>query len=192
MKEKSQNSEKSFRKKRFTARSFLKSLGHFIQNIPRLVRAVRADRVDDQFAEKIMLAVTAVNECRYCTRYHTDMAQETGVDRATIDYILESDIDAAVNETERPALIFAQQYAEANGDPRSEALSELRAAYGSETANDVLAIVRAIYFGNLTGNTFDALRFAVGQLACRSCARLSREDLGASDILNRLRNSCPI
>ena len=192
MKEKPPNSDKSFRKKRFTARSLPRAIAHFMQNIPGLVRALRADRVDAQFAEKIMLAVTAVNECRYCTRYHTDMAQETGVDQATIDHILESDIDAAVNETERPALVFAQQYAEANGDPHSETLSDLRAAYESETANDVLAFVRAIYFGNLSGNTFDAITFAVGQLAGRSCGQLSREDVGARDILNRLRNSCPI
>lgn len=192
MKEKPQYSDKHFRKKRFTPRSFLNGLGHFIKNLPRLVRAMRADRVDEQFAEKIMLAVTAVNECRYCTRFHTDMAQETGVDQATIDDILDSDIDAAVNETERPALVFAQQYAEADGDPSSEALSELRAAYGSETATDVLAFVRAIYFANLSGNTVDALLFAAGQRARRSCDQLGRGEVFARKLFNRLQNSCPI
>lgn len=192
MKQKTSDSGKSFRKKHFTARSFLAGSGHFILNIPRLVRAVRSDRVKGQFAEKIMLAVTAVNECRYCTRYHTDMAQETGVDQTTIDHILESDIDAAVNEMERPALVFAQRYAEADGEPGSEAHSELRQAYGSETAADVLGLVRAIYYGNLLGNTFDALTFAVGQLAGRSCGQLSRGNVGAREIVTRLRNSCPI
>jgi AhpD family alkylhydroperoxidase len=191
MTEQSPNPSESFRKKRFTPHSFLSGVWDFIQNIPRLVRAVRADRVDAQFAEKIMLAVTAVNECRYCTRYHTSMAQETGIDQSTIDLILESDIDTAVDETEKAALVFAQRYAEANGDPPSVALSELRAAYGSETARDVQAFVRAIYFGNLSGNTVDALKFAAARRANRSLAVLSRQCVSARDVFTRLRNACP-
>lgn len=35
-----------------------------------------------------MFAVTVVNECQYCTRYHTDVARETGIDQTTIDHIL--------------------------------------------------------------------------------------------------------
>lgn len=182
----------TFSKKRFTARSFLKSSGEFIRNIPRLVRAVRADRVDAQFAEKIMLAVTAVNECRYCTRYHTSVAQETGVDQSTIDRILESDIDTAVTETEKPALVFAQRYAEANGAPSTEARSALRAAYGSGTAADVRSFVRAIYFGNLAGNTVDALKFVAARRADRSWDRFSRRCLRARAVLTRLRHTCPI
>lgn len=181
-----------FRKRRFTARTLLIGVGQFIQNIPGLVRAIRADRVDKQFAEKIMLAVTAVNECRYCTRYHTGLARETGVAQTTIDHILQRDIEAAVSQMERPALVFAQRYAEADGNPPSQTHSELRETYDTATAADVVAFVRAIYFGNLAGNTVDALRFAAGRRVRRASGQLSHWDVTARDALSRLRKSCPL
>lgn len=181
-----------FQKKHYTPRSFLVGAVRFVQNIPRLVRAKRADRVSDQFAEKIMLAVTAVNECQYCTRYHSDLARETGMDQETIDSILESDINAAVDDEERPALVFAQQYAEANEDPDAAAVAALREAYGPATAADVMAFVRAIYFGNLAGNTYDAVRFAVGRRVSRGRRSLGRAAAGAERVLERIRERCPV
>jgi AhpD family alkylhydroperoxidase len=181
-----------FPKKRFTIRSFLSGTARFVHNLPRLMRASRAGRVDDQFAEKIMLAVTAVNECRYCTRYHTDLARETGIDGATIDRILESDIDAAVGEAERPALVFGQRYAEADENPDPEAVAELRAAYGSAAARDIQAFVRAIYYGNLLGNSVDAVRFAVRERVRRVRRGLHRGMAGAGRALERVRERCPV
>ncbi|WP_331456999.1 carboxymuconolactone decarboxylase family protein, partial [Haloferax profundi] len=96
-----------------------------------------------------MLAVTAVNECQYCTRFHTDLALDVGVESEVISDILESDIGAAVGADERPALVFAQRYAETDESPGEEAITELVAEYGPQTAADILAFIRAIYFGNL-------------------------------------------
>lgn len=154
-----------FRKKTFTAPAFVVGLGRFLRNLPRLVRAQKADRVDTQFAEKIMLAVTSINECQYCSRYHTDLALEAGMDEDTIEQLLEQDVDGAVAPAERPALLFAQRYAETDENPGRDAVVELRQTYGSKTAADIQAFVRAIYFGNLLGNTYDGIRSA---LRCRT------------------------
>ncbi|SIS18405.1 carboxymuconolactone decarboxylase family protein [Natronorubrum thiooxidans] len=154
-----------FRKKTFTATSFVVGLGRFLRNLPRLVRAQKADRVDTQFAEKIMLAVTAINECQYCSRYHTDLALEAGMDEDTIEQLLERDVDGAVAPAERPALLFAQRYAETSENPGRNAVVELRDTYGPDTAADIQAFVRAIYFGNLLGNTYDGIR---SELRCRA------------------------
>ncbi|OLZ41495.1 hypothetical protein A6E15_11085 [Natrinema saccharevitans] len=139
-----------------------------------------------------MLAVTAVNDCQYCTRYHTDLARETGVDRETITLILERDVDAAVDDTELPALLFAQQYAETDEKPGREALEALEAAYGRETAGDIVAFARAIYFGNLLGNTYDGVRFALARRAQagRRGLRDARSRVGRA--VERLRERCPV
>ena len=181
-----------FRKTTFTARSFLPGVARFVRNLPALVRAQRADRVSDAFAEKIMLAVTAVNECQYCTRYHSDLALETGVDEGTVRQILEGDVGTAVDDDELPALVFAQRYAEAAEDPDREAIADLRAAYGTETAADVLAFVRAIYFGNLLGNSYDAVRFAVGRRVGCARRRLDAVTTGVAHAAERLRERCPV
>ncbi|RLM56707.1 carboxymuconolactone decarboxylase family protein [Halobellus sp. Atlit-31R] len=186
------DSPSRFTKKRYTPRTFAAGTVQFVHNLPRLVRAKRADRVSDQFAEKIMLAVTAVNECQYCTRYHTDLAESTGVDEETIDRILESDIDGAVADAERTALLFAQAYAEADEDPDPEAVAELRTEYGPETAADVTAFVRAIYFGNLLGNSYDALKFGARQYARRGRRCLRRTAESTRRAIERLRERCPV
>lgn len=161
--------EGGFRKKSFTPSTFLLGVVRFLRNVPALVRARRGGRVSEQFVEKIMLATTAVNECQYCTRFHTDLAREVGVDEETIDAILERDVESAVGDDERTALLFAQRYAETDEEPGADAVAELEAEYGPETAADIRAYVRAIYFGNLLGNSYDALRHRVGNVvdACR-------------------------
>ena len=181
-----------FRKKTFTVSSLKESAVRLGRALPRLVRARRADRVDDAFAEKIMLSTTAVNECQYCTRFHTSLARETGVDVETIERILESDIDAAVDTDERPALLFAQRYAEADGDPSTEARNALRTAYDRETAADIRAFVHAIYFGNLLGNSYDAARFAVARRVQVVRRRLSTVTDAVGAALARLRERCPV
>lgn len=181
-----------FQKKTFTIRSLPVGIARFVHNIPQLIRAKRADRVSDQFEEKIMLAVTAVNECQYCTRYHTDLARETGMDQETITQILENDVGAAVDDDEQPALRFAQQYAETDENPGRDAWNALRETYDRKTAADILAFARAIYVGNLLGNTYDAVRFALARRAPvgRQCLRSASTRIRRA--VERLRERCPV
>lgn len=184
--------DREFRKKTFTLRSSIRGTARFVQNLPRLARAKRADRVSDQFAEKIMLAVTSVNECQYCTRYHTGLAEETGVDREAITSILEQDVESAVDDDERPALLFAQRYAETNENPGRDAVRELQRTYGEETAADILAFVRAIYFGNLLGNTYDGVRFALARRVQAAGNAHKRISARLRHGVDQLRERCPI
>lgn len=183
--------DEEFQKKTFTRQSFPSDLSQFVRNLPRLARAKKADRVRIQFAEKIMLAVTAVNDCRYCTRYHTNLAVDVGVDKETVEQILENDVDAAVTDEELPALLFAQRYAETNGNPGQEALTNLREIYGPEKADDVLAFVRAIYFGNLLGNSYDAIKFAFGCQVRRVNRSMQAATLATRRTVEQLREWCP-
>lgn len=180
-----------FRKKTFTVSSFYESVVNVGRALPQLVRARRADRVDDAFAEKIMLSTTAVNECQYCTRFHTSLAHEAGLDQATIDQILESDVEAAVDETERPALLFAQRYAEADSNPGPDARAALREAYDLETAADIRAFVHAIYFGNLLGNTYDAARLSLSERTRATRRRLDGVVDAVNGVVTHLHEKCP-
>lgn len=148
-----------FRKKAFTPRSFLREAGRSLRNAPALLRATAAGRVPAQLVEKLMLATTSVNECRYCARVHTEMARRTGVDDETIDALLAGEIERGVAEDERAALLFAQRYAESDGEPGREAVAALEEAYGERMAADVRAYVRAFHVANLTGNSVDRVLF---------------------------------
>ncbi len=118
--------------------------------------AVRGKRVDKAFAEKIMLVVTQVNGCRYCSYAHTRAALIAGVRQTELQKLMAGEL-GEFPENQRVALTFAQHYAESRRQPDPSSLQGLLIYYGPEISLDILAYLRMITFGNLFGNTFDAL-----------------------------------
>ena len=156
-----QTRQNYFDKRIYRPRTLIADLVKMITHMDDLRAAARADRVDRAFAERIMLAVTEVNGCRYCSYGHTRAALQAGVSEQEIQSLKIGDFEALPDE-QRVALLFAQHYAEQGGNPDPEARERLVATYGEDTARDILAYIRMITLGNLLGNTFDAIlsRFA--------------------------------
>ncbi len=145
-----------FNKRIFSIRSFQQAVREMIQHMGDMRLAVRGGRVSKPFAERIMLAVTQVNGCRYCHYGHTRAALAAGVPPEDIQALIEGDLGRLPAE-EAVALTFAQHYAESEGQLNPEAWDRLVQTYGPETARDIMAYIRMITLGNLLGNTFDAL-----------------------------------
>ena len=123
-------------------------------------RPLKEDRISKQFMERIMLAVTEVNGCRYCSYFHTKVSLKAGLKKEEIKRALDGDFKDAPQE-ELGALYFAQHYAESSGKPNPEAVLCLKDAYGEKKSRVIMAYIRAIMVGNAWGNMFDALRFRI-------------------------------
>jgi len=149
-----------FKLRIYSTREFYTVLADAIAHMGDVVRASKGNRVSDAFSERIMLAVTQVNGCRYCNYYHTKIALKAGVSNEEIHYMLEGELGNAP-ESERIALVFAQHYAETKGHPDQAACDHLFGIYGGEMANDILAYIRMIMFGNVYGIMFDTLRLRI-------------------------------
>jgi AhpD family alkylhydroperoxidase len=54
--------------------------------------------IDSQFSERIMMAVTEVNGCRYCTYFHTQVALKAGLDKEEIRETFSGDFSQAPDE----------------------------------------------------------------------------------------------
>ncbi|MBN2388619.1 MAG: carboxymuconolactone decarboxylase family protein [Anaerolineales bacterium] len=121
-----------------------------------LRQAARGGRVSKAFAEKIMLAISQVNGCRYCLYGHSRTALAAGVSPDEVRQLLAGAL-GSFPEQEAVALAFAQHYAECQCRPDPKTVQRLEAFYGPEKAGDIQAYLRMITFGNLYGNTFDAL-----------------------------------
>ena len=134
-------------------RHFFADIWFVIYSLPRAWETLIAKRVSRAFAEKIMLTVTAVNDCVYCSRGHAKLALISGVDQSEIDQLLAQDIGQSVDEYEATALAFAQHYAESELNPDPAALAALEDKYGEKIARDNILYVRLISVGNLIGNT---------------------------------------
>jgi AhpD family alkylhydroperoxidase len=147
-----------FNKRIFNFSGFVRATDDLVAHLPDLRAAQRRNQVSRAFAERIMLAVTQVNGCRYCSYAHARMALQAGVTPEEIADLMAGQWQN-LPEMELVALTFAQHYAETGGRPDSVAWQQLNQIYGAGVARDILAHIRMIMVGNLLGNTFDALLF---------------------------------
>ena len=150
-----------FGKRFHTPRSFLRDLREMVAHRSEIRETLRSGRVSRAFAEKIMMAVTAVNGCRYCAYFHTRQALAEGVSQDEIARILSLELDQFPPE-EAVALAFAQHWAETGGHPDPEAERRFRETYGPQVSDDIMNWIRMITMGNLMGNSWDALLWRIG------------------------------
>lgn len=127
-----------------------------LSHIKQFKQARKAQRVSNAFRGKIMLVTTAVNGCVYCAWYHAKLTVRSGVARDEVKNLLKLQFDTDATGFETMGLLYAQHYAETSRKPDKEMTKKLFAFYGKETAEDIILYIRAIYFGNLSGNTYDA------------------------------------
>jgi AhpD family alkylhydroperoxidase len=144
------------RRRIYSFRSLGSDIAWLVRNRRELARIRENGNVSGAFAERIMLAVTAVNECRWCAWYHIDSAEKQGMSPDDIRSMLSGTVPDGVPDEELPALAYATHFAESGGQPDPRLRADLRARYGTATATDIELVIRAIVFGNLTGNTYDA------------------------------------
>ena len=144
-------------KRIYTPSVFFGFLSDMVEHLGDLRVAHRGDRVSAAFRERIMLAVTQVNGCRYCSYGHTRFALKAGISQEEIQSLLNGEMGTTPAE-ETVALVFAQHYAESVGQPDTVAYQRFLDTYGPDTSRDILALIRTIMVGNTYGNSLDALR----------------------------------
>jgi AhpD family alkylhydroperoxidase len=123
-----------------------------------LARAFIKPATSAALREKVVLGVTSVNDCRYCAWGHTHWAMAHGVSLEEVNQILGHQTAelAAKDPAEAAAILFAQHYAEHHDQFDPQAIDNLRQYYSEAQIDEIIAYVRAITLGNLTGNTVDA------------------------------------
>ncbi|WP_160322488.1 carboxymuconolactone decarboxylase family protein [Aquabacterium parvum] len=145
-----------FTKRTFTPGLFVRSWSSAVIRLPTLIRALIAPRTSRALREQVMLAVTSVNGCRYCSWLHTGLALENGVDLTELQSILESE-GIHVHETpEAVAILFAKHFADTVRQPSAAAVKSLEQVFTPAQKREVMAYIHAIYIGNLSGNSLDA------------------------------------
>ena len=120
-----------------------------------LRKAKNAGLLDQQFIERIMLAVTEVNGCDICSYAHTKMALESGMSENEIKNMLAANLED-VPSAQVMAIMFAQHYAETNGKPTLESWQKIIDTYGNVAADGILATIRIIMMGNVLGIPWSA------------------------------------
>jgi AhpD family alkylhydroperoxidase len=147
----------AFHKRIFTPEIFFGDLRYLGSRLPRIPAATRNPQVDRAFVEKIMTVTTAVNDCAYCSWFHARIAVESGIREAEVIDLLDLEFEANADPDEVVALLYAQHFAETDRDPDPAMTARLYDHYGRQTGDDIILFIRMISFGNLLGNTWDAV-----------------------------------
>ncbi len=147
---------KELKAKIFTTSSFYKHLRISLASFSNLRKSRKNGHVSKAFSEKIMLAVTQVNGCRYCNYVHTKSAIDAGASEEEINAMLNGELGDIGND-ESLALMFAQHYADTDGNPDKETYGNFVQHYGEPKAVDILANIKVIMAANIHGIALDAL-----------------------------------
>jgi AhpD family alkylhydroperoxidase len=139
---------------------FLGDVLYLAKNRKKIQEINQGRIVSPAFRERIMLAVTAVNRCRYCTFVHTGEALRSGLNREEIGQLLAGEVSTCPPE-EAAAVIYAQHWAESNACPDPLAVQKLKETYGQQKADAIQFVLRMIRNGNLSGNSWDYILFRV-------------------------------
>jgi AhpD family alkylhydroperoxidase len=107
-----------------------------------------------------MLAVTAVNQCRYCSYAHTQMALRSGMAPGEIQKILQHNLQDCPQD-EIPAILYAQHWAETDGHPVPEIHKKLELQHGFSKMKNIDSVLGLIRLANLFGNSLDYLLFRI-------------------------------
>ena len=132
---------------------------------------MRGELIDTAFRERLMLAVTAVNGCSYCSYAHTRQALAEGIDIGEVEALLDGVVENSPTE-EVPALLYAQHWAETAGKIDPAARQRMSEMYDEGTVNAIELALQTIQMGNLLGNTMDYLlyRLSFGRLGVSRAA----------------------
>ena len=142
-------------------------IGELIRETTALVRdsgkirsAMRNKQLTPSFRERLMLAVTAVNRCRYCSYAHSKAALTAGLSAEEVAELCGGVYDSCPQE-EMPALLFAEHWAETDGYPDEDARQEVSARYGEALLQDIEVVLRMIRMGNMYGNAWDRFLYNI-------------------------------
>lgn len=164
-----------FNKPTFSLSTFTKSVAANAINAPRLIVALAHPSTSRQLREQVMLACTAINDCRYCRWLHTRLALANGVDVDALNDYLVGATDVEYSNSTKAAIAYAQQFAKQQRQISDNAKAPLNAEFNTWQRLEINAYLEAIYLGNLTGNTLDAL-----------LSRLQGRPSASSDLLSEI------
>lgn len=155
-----------FKKRTFNSfREFIEELKFIIENRERIKKLEEGETISDEFRQRLMMAVTEVNGCRYCSYYHSKLSLKAGISQKELDSLLSGELNDCP-EDQILALVYAQYWTENKGQPEREMIDRVKNEYGAEKFAAINLAVRMINFGNLSGNSFDYFlyKFSFGLL----------------------------
>jgi len=157
--------EAGFQRRTISFKALVKDTVSLLRDRSQIRQAMRSEGLTPAFRERLMLAVTAVNRCRYCSYAHSKMALRAGLSADEVAELCGGIYNSCPPE-EVPALLYAEHWAETNGMPEGEARRKVVDLYGESLVTEMEVVLRMIRMGNMYGNLWDSFlhRISFGRM----------------------------
>jgi AhpD family alkylhydroperoxidase len=142
-------------------RKFWQDFRYMLSHRNQIKKAMQEEQISPAFRERLMIAVTEVNQCRYCRTFHIQRAYQAGLSKEEINNFLSGIIPEDIPLEEKIAVCYAQHWAENDGQPDEEYENQIRESFGEEGFDSIQMILRMIRMGNLLGNTWDYFLYRI-------------------------------
>lgn len=150
----------AFKRRTIPAGQLFRDSVQIMRDRKRIQQAMRNQSISAEFRERLMLAVTAVNDCRYCSYAHTRKALESGMSEEEIHALNGGEFEHSP-DLQVPALLYAQHWAETDGRVSAAARQKMIGKYGEANLSDIEMILRMIRMGNMLGNSWDCFLYRI-------------------------------
>jgi AhpD family alkylhydroperoxidase len=141
--------------------SFWSDFKFLVSNRDQIKTAMSSPKLNSAFRERLMLAVTEVNRCRYCRTFHVGQAKQAGIPIEEIATYLKGTIPDEVPEEQKLAVCYARHWAETDSHPDPDYIDQVKGSYGDDGFQAISMVLRMIRMGNLLGNTWDYILFKI-------------------------------
>lgn len=146
-----------FKKRTYSLWGFVRESFGMVKHFPRYISLyLLPGWMDSRFREALMLAVTEINDCRYCKFVHSAVGESSGLDM-NIKFSSAEIENHTFTREEKEALRFASLWAEQGGFASGEQEKVFLHKFSSSQKKDILSVLTATRISNLCGNTLDAL-----------------------------------
>jgi AhpD family alkylhydroperoxidase len=147
---------RTFAKRTYTMPLLLRCFGAMVLYTPFGLASLVRPATSRSLREKVIIGVTSVNNCRWCSWLHTGIALKQGVHLDELQSLLSSGTFGTVTDREATAILFAQHFADTRRHPTPAARLALAKQFTRYQRREIMAWIHFIYFANLSGNSADA------------------------------------
>jgi AhpD family alkylhydroperoxidase len=148
----------AFRKRTITAPEFIRALASIAADAPTLYRVWIKHELNPGFREELMLAVSRVNDCKYCSWAHYEWANLEGIPEEELAQVEQIDPDNFDRKKWLAISYVRELVAVRFGAVSQDLMRQMRAQYTGPEIKAIILVAKVMDAANLGANTFEAMR----------------------------------
>jgi len=145
------------RKRTIGTFGFFGEMLSFAVQLPTIYKIWQKHEIEAGFREELMLAVSTLNDCKYCAWGHHEWANAAGVSEDELDHIEHGDPDG-IERAKWVAISYVVAFVSAEyEDVPDDLVQEMEANYTEHEIKEIELVARIMDIANRGANTWDAM-----------------------------------